>query len=834
MYLSINTSTDLQKKKKNGTGDDMDEIYDLKSAVAAETPLLVRTSSLAANHEDTSLNFESNQAPNLALNLGRHIVSSWELYVVAIIGTVLQLGVMLFAGLTGVYEKEEFMKDGKQPQKYALSCTASGTVALVIGMILCSHLVQRSTDEQSWEFKKIDKYRAEVVWLQKGRVVNDQQFSSYIIRRDQGQSMLRTKFPRLFQQRHTNTQHPLMTSHRAAIEKIQNQATLTFIAIMLSLIGFFLQFIGLRGLNWSVTIAQLVSVIIMTLLRAIVRRNMAYDIPSDQLESDHELDETARRIKNCSHWNIVTVPTQSLPTITGGLGQSTGEGPSQPTTTTNSNELASSTHIVTGDSHLHMSQDPIQTTLAEGINLPRDSNRHTRLAHRVFNARCQLEKLCPWEFAWQTTADLMTDAIDSTMNFIYTSPDVYKVSLGAEFRWKLSIQVAADPDNKPQAFPLEDVELKMSREFLSEGRGWGSWKADKSQIHAALGLWMLHFKLESKGMRISTEIDRVIDMGKQSPVETYEKWIRRQEKYRVVHHGQKFVEGESTEGGSAAGGSAVPYRTLIGYPSGCPSNDSSQDLIVVRADSPLDRICGQIIFSEFMASVVSQAVESIGGQVLARGGDQWLKASIIGLRNTVLDELANKLEETGLATADEAYVCIIPSLATNNKLRNQTDSAGEFIYKAKEVKALLGGGRFEQAELVLWWLLDDIEYKAKRLEAAGKWNEACEAYAHLWDAYDSIEGAKDFAEIAEAAMGRFCKRLFTYYKNKNHSEPLQATMNDLQIAFGSIRRGEAEWKLGEEWWNKCRDILKEWGGRDINQPVVGRDGAEISGNRGEQ
>ena len=73
---------------------------------------------------------------------------------VAITGTILQMGVMLFAGPTVVYEKAEFMKDGKQPQKYALPCMASGTVALVIGMILCSH-VQRSTAEQTWGFSRV-------------------------------------------------------------------------------------------------------------------------------------------------------------------------------------------------------------------------------------------------------------------------------------------------------------------------------------------------------------------------------------------------------------------------------------------------------------------------------------------------------------------------------------------------------------------------------------------------------------------------------------------------------------------------------------------------------
>jgi len=89
-----------------------DEIYDLKSAAEAKALRL----SHGTNHENTVLNSESNQGPNLALNLGGHIVSSWELYVVAIIGTVLQVGVILFAGLTGIYEGGMFKKDGEHTE----------------------------------------------------------------------------------------------------------------------------------------------------------------------------------------------------------------------------------------------------------------------------------------------------------------------------------------------------------------------------------------------------------------------------------------------------------------------------------------------------------------------------------------------------------------------------------------------------------------------------------------------------------------------------------------------------------------------------------------------
>ncbi|KAF8426089.1 hypothetical protein EV426DRAFT_43350 [Tirmania nivea] len=437
--------------------DNMLKIYDLKTV---PKPWLSRTRPQETNRVESNPGpqetncAESNPGPNLALNLGGHIVSISELYAVAIIGTVLQLGVILFPGLTRLYLKDTLMKDGKQPQKYALPCMATGTVALVIGMILCSHLVQRSTDEQTWEFKKINGYRVEVVWLQKGRVVNDQQFGSYFIPLVRQQPKKSGILSCLFKQRRKNSQHPLRTSHRATEENIQNQAELTLLAIILGLIGFILQFIGLRGLNWTVTIAQLGSAIIMTILRAIIRRNMAYHITSESIETNHELDEAARRIRGCDCWNIVTVANSRVRDPR----ESTGDDQSQPTASRNG------------------------------------SDQHTSLAHRVFNTRCQLEEHCLWEFQWQRTVDFMAAAIEGTMNFIYMNPDIYKKgNLGKKFQWKLSVQV----DNRSPPC-LEDVELNLFREDLSNYRGLGPWKAEKSEIRAALGLWMLHFRLESK------------------------------------------------------------------------------------------------------------------------------------------------------------------------------------------------------------------------------------------------------------------------------------------------------------------------------------------------
>lgn len=56
---------------------------------------------------------------------------------------------------------------------------ACGTVALVVGMCLCSYIIERSTVEESWEIKKIGGGTVRVAWLQRGGVVGDELFNAY-------------------------------------------------------------------------------------------------------------------------------------------------------------------------------------------------------------------------------------------------------------------------------------------------------------------------------------------------------------------------------------------------------------------------------------------------------------------------------------------------------------------------------------------------------------------------------------------------------------------------------------------------------------------------------
>ncbi|KAI5849649.1 hypothetical protein DFP73DRAFT_303781 [Morchella snyderi] len=105
--------------------------------------LLKRISS-SSTHSSSSFMY-SDLAPNLSLNMGGQTVPVFELWVVVVFGMVLQLGVLLFVGFSDLlsHRSSSFKKDGAILLSYAFPLMAIGTCSLVLGMFLCSHVVDR-------------------------------------------------------------------------------------------------------------------------------------------------------------------------------------------------------------------------------------------------------------------------------------------------------------------------------------------------------------------------------------------------------------------------------------------------------------------------------------------------------------------------------------------------------------------------------------------------------------------------------------------------------------------------------------------------------------------
>lgn len=120
----------------------------------------------------------SNGAPNIALNVQNSTASPIQLVACATIGTLLQLGALVFPAMSTYYWK--WTKGGSAIAAYGYPCFAAGTVMIVIGMIFCGRVIEGSTTEQEFapEHPAPD---IRIMRLQKACTVSDKHFPSYAI-----------------------------------------------------------------------------------------------------------------------------------------------------------------------------------------------------------------------------------------------------------------------------------------------------------------------------------------------------------------------------------------------------------------------------------------------------------------------------------------------------------------------------------------------------------------------------------------------------------------------------------------------------------------------------
>ncbi|EWC48673.1 hypothetical protein DRE_01895 [Drechslerella stenobrocha 248] len=226
--------------------------------------------------------------PNLSLNVAGHPSSTPELALIAICATILQCGVLVFEiAITYLQPfNENFTKEGTPVGAYACPLTVIGTVLVVIGMYICSMIVQERSKEETWTFDTLNippGYKLKVAWLQRHQVVTDQNFGAFCLYAP-------------------SNRHQLMSSWFNDHGKSQNFSTIFGTAI--STVGFVVQFTGLRGMHYSATLAQLGATLIVSLFRILIRRQLGNRPALEVVPDGKELDWMARKATRCSKWAI--------------------------------------------------------------------------------------------------------------------------------------------------------------------------------------------------------------------------------------------------------------------------------------------------------------------------------------------------------------------------------------------------------------------------------------------------------------------------------------------------------------------------------------------------
>lgn len=428
---------------------------------------IIQDFDLESYHDDAFNDLAAFQArqspPNLSLNVSiklknRDSVSK----VVAPVGVILQGGVLIFAAVAQY--KPRILHDN-EPFSYGFPMFLAGTLALATGMFWCAQVVDSSTTERKHEpskgFKNLHashdasdaKYPDLVIWLQQGgQMHGDQRYESF-----GRQCPAKT----------------IMTSERLD-NRSRSRANFTsaIVAVGTSLFGFIAQFVALRAMHATITVAQLGAVLLMTLLRSFAHsaREHQNDIKYPEVVDGNELEWLAKNINKCKTWEVVTALDERL-------------------------------------------LQPSQT-----------------IAMDVMKSRARLADLSEnWELGGnKDMLKFLQTAIEDTMNHVFTKMSLMD-SWGSspEFQWRLPVIVNSNLGYY--------VTLRLTR-LSNEIGGWQVWTANMNDLEATLCLWTSFMKETKRkhlqSGRLPAQLVRLMGPATRESKMEYDIWINRGTKFR--------------------------------------------------------------------------------------------------------------------------------------------------------------------------------------------------------------------------------------------------------------------------------------------------------------
>ncbi|KAH7150963.1 hypothetical protein DER46DRAFT_628859 [Fusarium sp. MPI-SDFR-AT-0072] len=221
------------------------------------------------------------------------IYNEREVRIATVLGTLLQAGVLVYAGFATYFHTMRFPKEENKPvSNYAFPCTASGTIVLVTGLLLCADMVEKRTLEEAR--KPRTGYEAYAIWVQRQATVGDQAFRSFGIFSNTPRKEVITSR----RDKHSKKDAEFSLVDRAVevvcyvplqILELFRKSSKTTLGAFLSISGYVIQFVGFRDMHWSVSIVQLGVVVFLTAVRAAIRRGLATSPRVQSLFQDFEL-----------------------------------------------------------------------------------------------------------------------------------------------------------------------------------------------------------------------------------------------------------------------------------------------------------------------------------------------------------------------------------------------------------------------------------------------------------------------------------------------------------------------------------------------------------------
>ncbi|RPA80193.1 hypothetical protein BJ508DRAFT_130396 [Ascobolus immersus RN42] len=738
--------------------------------------------------------------PNLGINLGRSRLSRTELMFAATIGVGLQAAVVAFAGIGAFHpvfkHDPDFQKEGRTIPTFAFPIFASGSLAVSLGTFLCAHIVEVSTQEITWEASTRLAKGLRMIWLQKGGFVNDQQFFSYTLSRRQRSNRIGGK---------------ALHVTRSCKANGKSVNTLTVSASVSTIVGFILQFIGLRNLSWTVSIAQLGVIGFMTAVRAFLRRGLVLnEVASHKLEEGQELASVVRTISGCDFFSIITAP-QSIPEI--------------------------------------RHHDPWKKRSAAS-DRRRASLAFLPHAVHVLQLSSQLRDFTNWENPRAAKAQALFECIEHTLQTYSSNDFELSVLHGRDtFSWNVLIEYSGSGQGDSGGNGTNLVEFRFSawRERYSAGRGWGVWKLDreaKEQIGWAILQWEHEqFISTQTGTPDTPNSFRLID----TPREVYEAWISRGSVPSTL--ASIKMDRALTEGSSL---SKSGIRIIGAHSEPRELPDSSLLLEVPPYNGDTTIYC-QSFFSLFF-SALSQYVRPLrsndilyvcSGALNSESGPLITKASL-RIRSRKLSALVDRLASIGLGNTEDILCCIVPALHSASHLPRtaftvDTGTQCKWVFDEiqQEVAKLLRAGHIREADSLLLWLLDFTVTSASRIAASTrlqpfrhrKWQNILQLYGYILDVYDEVRNsmgadyARRAAHLVELVLEQSTVELMSSNEVLVYRDSVDLLVSKMENLVPDSRSLRQPWR--KERWEKVMRLRHANEIRHLDRHCEGDSGAYI-------
>ncbi|KAK8169728.1 hypothetical protein IWX90DRAFT_188502 [Phyllosticta citrichinensis] len=535
--------------------------------------------------------------PNLSLKVGIQERPRLWFLVAACLGVTLQCGVLVWAGFSRY--TFHFIQSNSTAE-YAVPMTVTGTIVVSFGVGLCALLVDSTTGER--RFKRngnLTNYQSQMYWIQPGnQKIGDQAFDSFAYTKDKSTSEYITSWKK---------------KKPDGMEKNRVEA-LVWLAVGSSIVGFILQFLGLRACHSSVSVAQLGVMLVMSIVRAGLRTQRLKDeqnlIGKDSdIFKGHELDwlalQLGRDARSQRKWRIAYVGTD-YSQVAAFFGDKNRKS------------------LCIGEEYQLVGFRPTDTNHEEaGLNhFPEgwlkdfQSTREGSPPHdavKTFLYRCRLARITDnWTQTLvpvRETAAALARAIEGTADFIFAAFDIkYDWDEAFAMYWPIKCELL-DQTTKPGDGALE-VFISLKRHVDWTGSISGNWKVDVPELEAVLGLQLLALdeyqrrkqyaeetqsSREMQSMRTLWQLPDNADFDVQCM--EYDMWREsRQPKIR-----NDEVDPPWSRDKSSLRNEYLPMPLRFGWRNICQKDQNSAKVRVLALPTnlPLPKLCAQDMYSSF-------------------------------------------------------------------------------------------------------------------------------------------------------------------------------------------------------------------------------------------